>query len=186
MTVKKTVGGKLALYPCPVAVIGTMATDGKPTWTLVAHMGIMGHDHVMVSLAQAHYINDFIKGSKVCSVNIVDEGFLAQADWCGIASGHKEDKSAAFAWSEGEAGAPIIDDAKLVMECRVEDIYGTEGFDNFIMTIAQTYVDEAILNEKGKIDYDAFKPVLFEMPSYTYLRTGETIAKCMTLGKELR
>ena len=93
MTEKKAIGSKLALYPCPVAVIGAMTTDGHPTWTLVAHMGIMGHDHVMVSLAQAHYINDFIKESKVCSVNIVDEGFLTQADWCGIASGNKEDKS---------------------------------------------------------------------------------------------
>lgn len=184
MTEKKAIGSKLALYPCPVAVIGAMTTNGQPTWTLVAHMGIMGHDHVMVSLAQAHYINDFIKESKVCSVNIVDEGFLTQADWCGIASGNKEDKSGAFAWTESEAGAPIIDDAKLVMECRVEDIYGTKGFDNFIMTIAETYADESILNEKDKIDYDTFKPVLFEMPNYTYLRTGETIAKCATLGRK--
>ncbi|MCH3944072.1 MAG: flavin reductase family protein [Atopobiaceae bacterium] len=183
---KRNIGSKLALYPCPVAVIGAMAEDGKPTWTLVAHMGIMGHDHVMVSLAKAHYINSWIKEAKVLSVNVVDEGILAKADWCGMASGAKVDKSEAFSWTAGDVGAPVIDDARLVMECKVEDVYDTDGFDNFITTIANTYADEAILNDKGKPDYDAFKPVLFEMPSYTYLRTGETIAPCLSYAKAAR
>ena len=31
--------------------------NGKPNWVLVGHLGIMGHDHVMVSLAKPHYTN---------------------------------------------------------------------------------------------------------------------------------
>ena len=42
------------------------------------------------------------------------------------------------------------------------------------------------LNEKGKPDYDKLKPVLFEMPNYTYLRTGETIGKCTSFGEAYR
>lgn len=37
---KKNIGPVLALYPCPVIVVGAMA-GGKPTWTLAAHAGIM-------------------------------------------------------------------------------------------------------------------------------------------------
>ena len=59
-------------------------------------------------------------------------------------------------------------------------------FDNFILTIDHTYAEEGILNEAGKIDYDKYKPILFEMPGYTYLKTGETVAKCMTLGREMK
>lgn len=59
---KKNIGTALSLYPTPTVVIGTMV-NGKPTWTLVAHIGIMGHDHVTVSLAQAHYINQGLKAA---------------------------------------------------------------------------------------------------------------------------
>lgn len=46
-----------------------------------------------------------------------------------------------------------------------------------------TYVEEEYLNEKGKIDYDTLKPVLFEFPTYQYLRTGEVIGKCLSFRK---
>ena len=53
---KKNIGATLALYPCPVIVVGAMVND-KPTWTLVAHAGTVAHSHLMVSLVQAHYCN---------------------------------------------------------------------------------------------------------------------------------
>ncbi|MEE0744947.1 MAG: hypothetical protein UIL73_00525 [Anaerovoracaceae bacterium] len=56
---KRNIGAKLALYPTPVTVIGAMKED-RPTWTLVAHVGIIGHDRILVSLASSHFINEFI------------------------------------------------------------------------------------------------------------------------------
>ena len=54
-----------------------------------------------------------------------------------------------------------------------------------MVKVNNTFADESILNEKGdKPDFDKFKPVLFEMPGYTYLRTGDTIGKCMSFGKQ--
>ena len=43
---KKNIGAKLALYPTPLVVVGTMV-NGKPNWTLVGHLGIIGHDRVL-------------------------------------------------------------------------------------------------------------------------------------------
>lgn len=64
MTMKKDLGSTLALYPMPLVLVGAMV-DGKPNWVLAGHVGIMGHDHVMVSLSQAHYTN---RGwTKACS-----------------------------------------------------------------------------------------------------------------------
>ena len=179
----KNLGSVLALYPTPLVVVGTF-TDGKPTWTLVGHLGIMGHDHIMVSLAKPHYINAGIKKNKVLSVNIVDEALLNKADYVGCVSGIKVDKSKVFDYVIGLKGAPIITNSPLVMECVVEDNYETKGFDNFILTIANTYADEKILNDNGKIDYDKLKPVLFEMPTYQYLKTGDILGKCMSFGKK--
>ena len=74
-TMKKNIGSQLALYPIPVTVIGAMDKD-KPTWTLVAHVGIIGHDCVLVSLAAPHFINGVIQKNQKLSINTVDEGIL--------------------------------------------------------------------------------------------------------------
>lgn len=101
-------------------VIGAMNGD-KPTWTLVAHVGIIGHDRVLVSLAAPHFINGIIRENKTLSINIVDEGILPQADYSGSVSGAKTDKSNLFGYEIGEAGPPIIQKSPLVMECVVVD-----------------------------------------------------------------
>ncbi len=176
---KKNIGSQLALYPTPVTVIGAMNGD-KPTWTLVAHVGIIGHDRVLVSLAAPHFINGIIKESKKLSISIVDEGILPQADYAGSVSGAKTDKGSLFEYELGDAGTPVIQKAPLVMECTVVDVYDSPGFESFICMISSTYVEEKHLNESGKIDYHTLRPVLFEFPTYEYLRTGEVIGKCLS------
>lgn len=179
---KKNIGAALALYPSPVIVVGAMVNE-KPTWTLVAHAGTVAHSHLMISLVQAHYINRGIRENKVLSVNIVDESWLKEADKMGVVSGNKVDKSDAFAYTVGENGAPLIDDAKLSIECEADGNYELEHFDNFICKILATYADESIINEKGKIDYHVFKPVLFEFPTYEYFVTGDKVGDCAKMNR---
>jgi flavin reductase (DIM6/NTAB) family NADH-FMN oxidoreductase RutF len=179
---KKNIGPVLALYPCPVIVVGAMA-GGKPTWTLAAHAGIMAHSHLMVSLVQAHYINRGIKENNKLSVNVVDASWLKEADRMGTVSGLKTDKSECFAWTMGENGAPLINDAKVSIECEVDGNYELENFDNFICRILATYADESVLNGQEKIDYHTFKPVLFEFPTYEYFLTGEKIGDCARMNR---
>ncbi len=180
---KKKIGNTLALYPTPLVVVGTMI-EGKPNWVLVGHIGIIGHDRVMVSLAKPHYTNQGIKASRALSINIVDEALLPKADYVGCVSGSKQDKSEVFQYQIGEAGAPLIDAAPVSMSCTVEDIYETEGFESFICKIAATWAEGSVLTPEGKIDYRALKPVLFEMPTYEYLKTGDVIGKCRSFGKQ--
>ncbi len=179
---KKNVGPLLALYPMPVTVIGAMNGE-KPTWTLVAHVGIIGHDRVLISLAAPHFINGCIKKAGKLSVNLVDEAMLPGVDHVGSVSGAKADKSAVFAYDLGDAGAPVIRSSPLTMECSVVDVYNTPNFESFICAIDNTYVAEEYLTEKGKVDYEAMKPVLFEFPTYQYLKTGEVIGKCLSFKK---
>ena len=46
---KRNIGSKLALYPTPAVVVGA-EMKGKATWTLVAHIGIVAHDRLLISL----------------------------------------------------------------------------------------------------------------------------------------
>ncbi|MDD3040839.1 flavin reductase family protein [Bacteroides sp.] len=180
---KKNLGKVMALYPMPLVVVGTMI-EGKPNWLIAGHVGIIGHDRLMLSSMKNHYTNIGVRENKVLSVNIVDEKLLPKADYVGSVSGFKIDKSEVFSWHIGEFGAPILEESLLVMECHVEDIYETIAFDNFVLEISATLAEESILNAEGKIDYNILKPILFEFPTYSYYKTGDFAGKCLKLDKE--
>lgn len=182
-TEKQNIGSVIALYPKPMTVIGA-EVDGKVNWLVVGHTGIIGHDRVLVSMSKSHYTNQGIRKSKKLSVNLVSREMLPKADYVGSVSGASVDKSGVFEYHWGENGTPVIDASPLTMECDVVDVYETEGFDNFICSIANTYAAPDVLGKDGKLDYTRLKPVLFEFPTYSYLATGEIIGKCLNLDKQ--
>ena len=182
---KKNLGSLLALYPKPMTVVGT-EVNGKVNWLVVGHTGIIGHDRIMVSLSKAHYTNQGIKESGKLSVNLVSQAMLDKADYVGSVSGAETDKAKVFAYHMGENGSPVIDEAPITMECKVEDIYETEGFESFVCSIVNTYASDDVLDKEGKLDYTRLKPVLFEFPTYSYIATGEVIGKCLNLDKQPR
>lgn len=179
---KKNIGSLLALYPKPMTVVGA-EVKGKVNWLVVGHTGIIGHDRILVSMSKSHYTNQGIKASKKLSINLVSREMLPKADYVGSVSGASVDKSDVFDFHWGENGSPVIDASPLTMECNVVDIYETEGFDNFICSIVNTYAAPEVLDSEGKLDYTRLKPVLFEFPTYSYLATGEIIGKCRNLEK---
>ena len=124
--------------------------------------------------------------NKSLSINLIDERMLEKADYVGCVSGKKVDKSEVFDYEIGELRTPIITEAPVSIECRVEDIYETFGFENFILVLVHTFVSDKVLNEKKKIDYQKLKPVLFEFPTYQYLKTGEIIKPCMFTKNQTR
>lgn len=182
-TEKQNIGSVLALYPKPMTVIGA-EVDGKVNWLVVGHTGIIGHDRILVSMSKNHYTNRGIRESKKLSVNLVSREMLPKADYVGSVSGASVDKSEVFEYHWGENGTPVIDASPLTMECDVVDIYETEGFDNFICSIANTYAAPDVLDNNGKLDYTRLKPVLFDFPTYSYIATGEIIGKCLNLDKQ--
>lgn len=180
---KKNIGSQLALYPEPLTVVGS-EVESKVNWLIVAHTGIIGHDRILVSMSKSHYTNQGIRKTGKLSINLVSREMLPRADYVGSVSGASVDKSDVFEYHWGENGTPVIDASPLTMECNVEDIYETKGFDNFICSIANTYASPEVLDSKGKLDYARLKPVLFEFPSYSYLATGEVIGKCLNLDNQ--
>ena len=183
ITEKKNIGNVLALYPKPMTVVGA-EVEGKVNWLVVGHTGIIGHDRVLVSMSKSHYTNQGIRKSKKLSINLVSREMLPQADYVGSVSGASVNKSGVFKYHWGENGSPVIDASPLTMECNVEDFFETEGFDNFICSIANTYAAPEVLDSEGKLDYTQLKPVLFEFPTYSYIATGEIIGKCRNLDKQ--
>lgn len=177
---KTNIGPKLALYPMPLTVVGA-EVNGKVNWLIVAHTGIIGHNRILVSMSKSHFTNQGIRESKKLSINLVSREMLPNADYVGSVSGTDTDKSEVFDYHWGENGTPVIDLSPLTMECNVIDHFDSEGFDNFICSVANTYAAPNMLGADGALDYTKLKPVLFEFPTYSYLATGEVIGKCRDL-----
>ncbi len=178
---KKNIGNYNAAFPTPIVVVGAMV-DGKPNWFEVAWIGIGDRDIVTLSVTPSHYTCLGINEHKVLSVALTNDKTLQRADYVGIVSGKKVDKSKVFDWTPGEIGAPIPTDADVVMECELIDTYTAHGMHLLICRVKNTYAEESVLDEKGKIDYGKCKPILFE-PRFNYLRTGDLLGPCIEPGK---
>lgn len=179
---KVDIGSVFALYPSLAAVVGTKDAEGKVNFMLVAHVGIASHKHLTLSIHKTKTLENILATKKL-SVNLVNDKMLAAADYCGIVSGNKVDKSGVFEFTEGRNGLPVIKDSDLVMECTMVDDYKIEPFDNIVCIVDNTYVNKDMTDAKGKPDWSKIKPILFEMPSYKYIRTGDIAGDCMKLGK---
>lgn len=180
---KTNIGNVLALYPKPLTVVGT-EVEGKVNWLVVGHTGIIGHDRILLSMSKQHYTNRGIRKSKKLSISLVSRDMLPKADYVGSVSGASVDKSQVFDYHLGENGSPVIDESPLTMECSVVDYFETDGFDNFICTVVNTYASPDVLDNNNQLDYSRLKPVLFEFPTYSYLATGEVIGKCLNLDNQ--
>lgn len=178
---KKNIGNYNACFPTPIVVVGALI-DQKPNWFEVAWCGIGDRDIITLSVEENHETCRGIFKEKVLSISLVDENLLERADYVGIVSGKKADKSEVFAWTAGELGAPIPQDAPVTMECELIDTYKEHGMCLLLCRVKNTYVEDALLDEKQKPDYNLLKPVLFE-PRFRYLLTGKDLGPCIQPGR---
>lgn len=181
----KNIGSTVGLYPTPDTVVGTVQ-NGRINWMNVAHIGIWGIDRMMLSIGRPHYTSQALHTGGSISVNLVDEAMLVKADYVGIVSGEKTDKSQVFPVFHGQLpDAPLIEDAPVAMECIIEEIYETKTHLNCIIRPVSTFVRDDVLTENGKIDFEKIHPILFEMQQKRYLRSGDAVGRCWETGKEL-
>ena len=185
---KKKLGRINLLYPTPTTLVGTIL-DGKPNFITIAHIGIFTHgkpELISLGMGKTHYSNKGIKENRTFSVNIPSEELVKKTDYAGLYSGKKHDKSGLFDVFYGELEtAPMIRECPLSIECKLYDVYDTPNHDVFIGEIIETYVDESILVD-GTVDISRVKPLLFDMSSRKYWSLGDEIAKCWSVGKELK
>jgi len=182
---KRKLGAINALYPTPTVLVGAMVS-GKPNFIAIAHIGIMTHSHISLGMNKIHYTNAGIKENKTFSVCLPSENLVIETDYCGIMTGKKTDKSTLFDVFYGELKtAPMIQQCRVCMECRLDRIVDFSTHDIFVGEIVQTYADESVLFDT-KIDVSKLKPLLFDMNSRKYWSLGGEIAQCWNIGKQLK
>ncbi|PAB58365.1 flavin reductase family protein [Anaeromicrobium sediminis] len=178
---KKNLGEVNALYPTPVVLVGT-EVDGKVNYINIAHIGIIDMNTLSLSMHKSHYSNKGIKEKMTLSINIPSEDMVVEADYVGIVSGMRTDKSNVFESFYGEIkGAPMIKKAPINMECEVIDIIDMPNHDVFLVRSKNTYCNEEILTNE-KIDMAKVQPMLFDMHLRKYWKLGDAFADCWKVG----
>ena len=185
---KKTkMGPQPMLWPHPTVLVGA-DVDGKPDFAAVAWTGIAAGTPPAVSIALQHprYSLKGIRRNLTFSVNVPSRELVRETDYCGLISGAKTDKvkDCQFKVFYGQtAGAPLIEQCPINLECEVVHILNMGSHALVIGKVVETHVSEDCLTE-GKPDISKVRPFVF-VPG-KYYAIGEAFAKAFSVGKEIK
>ena len=128
---------------------------------------------------------------KAFTISFATKDDIAQSDYFGIVSGNDvPDKVAKAGYTitpSPNVDAPIINEYKLTLECKVvtfdED---KNGGARVVGEIVNMSADESILDEEGNIDLGKLQPVIFDSSKAEYRVVGEKVGKAWGSGKAIQ
>lgn len=185
---KKSLGAKTILYPTPVLIVGTYGVQGRPNIMNAAWGGICCSEPPCVTISirpgRKTYENIMATGAYTLNIPSVDQ--VKSADYCGLVSGHQEDKFARMgltALKSDKVNAPLIAEYPLALECRLYKTVDLGIHTQFIGEIMDVKVEESVLDEAGNISMEKLQPFLFAPETGNYYRFGEVLAQAFSVGK---
>lgn len=181
---RKNLGARPYLYPCPVLILGTYDENGKPNAMNAAWGGIVGAKEIIVSLGK-HKTTENILKNKAFTVSFADADHVAASDYVGIASGSNvTDKmeKAGFTTVKSEfVNAPIINELPLALECTLKEVLPDGKYVGEIVNIS---ADESILTD-GDVDLSKFFPIAVDPAKHGYYKLGEKVGNAYGDGRKL-
>ena len=187
---KQSVGAKTLAMPTPVWLVGSYDADNKPNIMTIAWGGICCSTPpcVTVSLRKATHSYAAIEARKAFTISIPSAGQVAEADFCGIASGRDTDKFGACNWTPVKSelvDAPYVSEAPLVIECRLLHTLEIGLHTQFVGEIVDIKADETVLGAKGYPDITKVKPFIWDAAHRRYFGLGEYLGTAWEIGKTI-
>lgn len=188
---KKSFGAKTLVFPTPVWVVGTYDKEGRPNAMSAAWGGICCSQPpcLAVSLRKATYTYGNIVARRAFTINVPSEIHARQADYLGMVSGKNVDKFAAAELTPIRStivDAPYIEEFPLVVECRLLHSIEIGLHTQFVGEILDVKAEDSVFDEKGYVDIEKVRPILFEPEINTYHGVGKLLGRAFSMGKEIR
>jgi len=174
-------------YPMPMVLVGTLV-DNHPNFMAVGWITRVNFKPPMIAVAlgKTHYTNVGIHTSRIFSVNIPDVDLMEKADYCGMVSGRKEDKSGLFTVMTGpKTHAPMIDECPLSMECKLIHVLDLPTNEVFVGEIMGAYANTDCCSN-GKPDIKKMRPFTLTMPDNRYWEVGTNAGKAWSIGTNFK
>ena len=146
------------LAPVPPALV-SCGTVEKPNVLTVGWTGIVATHPAMtyISVRPERFSYPMIKEGGSFVINLPTEKLAKAADFCGVRSGRDVDKFAHCGLTAGAAStvsAPILNESPVNIECRVTQVLKLGSHHMFLAEITAIQVDDAIVDENGRLCLD--------------------------------
>ena len=177
------------ITPLPCIMIATYDADQTPDVMMAAWGGQCDYNKITFELS-AHKTTDNLRLKKAFTVSFATVDDVAQSDYFGIVSGNKvpdKVKRASFtATPSPNVDAPIIDQYKLTLECRVIEMdEDGEGGARVVGEVVNWSADESILTN-GKVDIMKLKPIIYNSSVHSYHVVGDSVGQAWQTGKKFQ
>ncbi len=184
---KKSLGDAGELFPQSVFIIGSYDENGVPNAMNAAWAGECSRHEICFNIGD-HKTTENIVKKGAFTVAPADRAHVVSADYFGIATGNKVNKAEqsglTFVKSE-HVDAPVIEEYPLTMECEVTRVDGDEHGARIVGRIVNTLVDESILDDAGRVDFDKYQPIVYDSTRRIYRVVGEEVGGAWDAGKAL-
>ena len=186
---KKDLGVIPAVYPMPVLMVAAYDENEKVNVMNVAWGQICGGDKIILFIGEGKKTWLNIKESKAFTVALADVDHVDVADFFGIASGNdmddKFERTGYHAVKSDKVNAPIIDEFPLAMECELLEFLKSDHVSGIVGKIVNVKAEEAVLDEKGKVDPAELHALMFDQFRNGYYKTGEKAGQAWNAGAYL-
>ena len=185
---RKNFGAKEMCYPMPVFIIGTYNEDGTPNAMNAAWGGVTEEAQLTICVDAEHKTAENVLARKAFTVSMGTAKYVTACDYVGIVSGNKEPdkfrKAGFHATKSAFVDAPLIDELPMALECEMLS-YDPESC-HLVGRVINVCVDEAYLDEKGKVDVAKLQPITFDPVHHNYLVLGEAVGRAFHDGLTLK
>ena len=186
---KKDLGVVQAVYPMPVLMVAAYDENGKVNVMNAAWGMICAMDRIALFIDEDHRTTRNLLKTKAFTVALADRAHMDVADFFGIASGNKMDdkfeRTGYHAVKSGHVNAPVIEEFPVVMECELAEVINTENMYAIVGRIVNAAAEEAVLDEKGKVDPGKLDALIFDPFRHGYYVSGEQAGKAWNAGAPL-
>ncbi len=150
-------GGALTA-PIPPAMVSCGEGDQANIIT-IAWTGIINTvpPKTYISVRPTRYSYEIIKKTGEFCINLTTASLIRAADTCGVYTGRKVDKFKRCSLHKEDASevkCPMIAESPLTLECKVTDVIELGSHHMFLADIVAVDVDDALIDENGKLHLD--------------------------------
>lgn len=165
--------GSTLLNPEPPVLVSCGSPD-KPNLITVGWCGTICTQPPMLSISvrPERYSHGLIRQSGVFVVNLPTEPLTRAVDWCGVKSGREVDKFAAMglhAAPAAQVDTVLLEESPVNLECRVTQVIPLGSHDLFLAEVVAVDVDEALLDETGKLCLERARLIVYSHGEYLAL-----------------
>ena len=193
MSNKVNIKPRAVMYPAPAVIASAYDENGRADACTLAFATMCSHfpPCIMIAInstAKRKTLKDILERKEfVLGFPNVEQ--IAQTDYLGIVSGYDEDKIKKVSFTISQAkkvNAPIINELRVSLECKVVNIFEVGSHTQITGEIVNIVADEEVLDENDRISLELLRPIVYDDVLYDYFEVGQKIEDAFNVGLKFK